>query len=110
MILVHFGTNDVTNGTNTEEEMQKAVDHVQNESPETNIVISLCTRKNDKPGLNNKVTKCNEILRNICARNNLNCIYNSNIDDSCLGMKKLHLNRKGSSYLANNFKRFINRM
>ena len=40
MILVHFGTNDVTNGINTEEEMQKAIDHVQNESPETIIVLS----------------------------------------------------------------------
>ena len=108
MILVHFGTNDVTNGINTEDEMQKAIDHILNESPETDIVISLCTRRNDKPGLNNKVTKCNEILRNICVRNNLNCIDNSNIDESCLGMKKLHLNRKGSSYLANNFKSFLN--
>ena len=104
LILIHFGTNDVTNGINTEEEMQKAVDHAKNESSETDIVISLCTHRNDKPGLSNKVTKCNEILRNICARNNLNCIENSNIDDSCLGMKKLHLNRKGTSYLANNFK------
>ena len=92
---------------NTEEETQKAVDHVKNESPETDIVISLCTSRNDKPGLSNKVTKCNEILRNICARNNLNCIDNSNIDYSYLAMKKLHLNRKGNSYLANNFKSFL---
>ncbi len=83
--------------------MQKAIDHVQTESPKTDIVISLCTRKNDRPGLNNKVTKCNEFLRKICERNNLHCIDNNNIDESCFGMKRLHLNRKGSSYLASNW-------
>ena len=108
LILVHFGTNDVTNGINTDEEMQKAIDHMRKESPETDIVISLCTRRNDKPGLNNKVTKCNETLIEICARNNLNFIDNSNIDDSCLGMKKTHPNRKGNSFLANYFKKFLN--
>ena len=30
-------------------------------------------------------------------------IDNSNIDASCLNESKLHLNRKGTSYLANNF-------
>ena len=28
-------------------------------------------------------------------------------DRSCLNKGKLHLNRRGSSYLANNFKKFV---
>ena len=67
LILVHFGTNDVTNGINMEEEMQKAIDHMRKESPETDIVISLCTRRKDKPCLNNKLNKCSETLREICV-------------------------------------------
>ena len=34
-------------------------------------------------------------------------IDNNNINESCLNRGKLHLNRRGSSYLANNFKKFI---
>jgi len=30
------------------------------------------------------------------------------IDDTGLGMKKPHFNRKGTSFLANNFKNFMN--
>ena len=29
------------------------------------------------------------------------------IDRTCLNKGKLHLNRRGSSYLANNFKKFV---
>ena len=32
---------------------------------------------------------------------------NSNIDASCLNKSKLHLNRKGTSYLANNLRKHI---
>ena len=34
-------------------------------------------------------------------------INNSNIDASCLNKSKLHFNRKGTSYLANNFIKHI---
>ena len=34
-------------------------------------------------------------------------INNSNIDASCLSKSKLHFNRKGTSYLANNFIKHI---
>ena len=33
---------------------------------------------------------------------------NNNIDKSCLSKGKLHLNRQGSFFLANNFKKFVN--
>ena len=35
-------------------------------------------------------------------------IANSNIDKSCLDRSKLHLNRRGSSFLTNNFQKFVN--
>ena len=37
----------------------------------------------------------------------LSIIDNGNIDKSCLNRSKLHLNRRGSSFLANNFKKFV---
>ena len=37
----------------------------------------------------------------------LTFIDNNNINEPCLNRGKLHLNRRGSSYLANNFKKFV---
>ena len=34
-------------------------------------------------------------------------IDNNNIDTTCLNKSKLHLNRTGTYYLANNFKKYI---
>ena len=65
------------------------------------------SRRFDQPGHDKKIAACNNVLKGLCARNNLQYIDNSNIDESCLGIKKLHLNRKGMSYLANNLKHFI---
>ena len=87
--------------------MQKAIDHLRKEAPNTDIAVSLCTRRFDQPGADKKIASCNKVLKDICSRNNLRSIDNSNIDESCLGIKKLHLNRKGTSYLANNLKHFI---
>ena len=42
-----------------------------------------------------------------CNGKGLSFIDNNNIDRSCLNKGKLHLNRRGSSYLANNFKKFV---
>ena len=107
LVLIHFGTNDITHSVDTDEYMQKVIDYLHKESPNTNIAVSLCTRRFDQPGHDKKIAACNNVLKGICARNNLQYIDNSNIDESCLGIRKLHLNRKGTSYLANNLKHFI---
>ena len=46
----------------------------------------------------------------LCTSKSLSFIDNSNskIDNSRLNRSKLHLNRRGSSFLANNFKKFVN--
>ena len=38
----------------------------------------------------------------MCIEEKGKTLDNSNIDDSCLGMRKLHLNKKGKSMLAMN--------
>ena len=38
----------------------------------------------------------------------LSIIDNGNIDKSCLNRSKLHLNRRGLSFFANNFNKFVN--
>ena len=60
----------------------------------------------DKAGQETKdsdeVVKLNNELKAFCDDNLLDYIDNENIDESCLGIKKLHLNRKGNAYLAKN--------
>ena len=82
-------------------------DYVHNHGPDTDIALSLCTLRNDKPRVQKKISSRNNIIKEVCKRNKLEWIDNSNLDETCLGVKKLHLNRKGCSYLANNIKKFI---
>ena len=49
-----------------------------------------------------------KLLISLCTSKGLPFIGNSNIDKSCLNNSKLHLNRRGLFFLANNFKKFIN--
>ena len=107
LIVIHFGTNDTTSGKDTKENVQKekAVDTMKVELPSTEIAISLCTIRKDRHGIGRKVESCNQILRDAASRNYTYVIDNG--DESCLGMKRLHLNRKDTSFLANNFKNFI---
>ena len=42
-------------------------------------------------------------LSKFFKKNKIDIIDNKNLGDSCLNYKQLHLNRKGNSYLENNF-------
>ena len=53
------------------------------------------------------IVSTNNRLEKYCKGNEFFFIDNSNIDASCLNKSKLHLNRKGTSYLANNFRKNI---
>ena len=108
-VIIHIGTNDITNNEPNTEGMnlQNTIDYIYSHSPQTNIAISLCTISMDKPGLPRKIHARNIIIKGVCTRNNLKRIDNSNLKETCLGAKKLHLNRKGCTYLANNLKKFI---
>ena len=53
------------------------------------------------------IVSTNNRLEKYCKGNESCFIDNSNIDASCLNKSKLHLNRKGTSYLANNFRKQI---
>ena len=46
------------------------------------------------------------IIKDACTSNNLEWIDNCNLDKTCLVTKRLKVNRKGCSYLANYLKNF----
>ena len=63
--------------------------------------------RKDKPDIEKKVIEFNSRLSKFCSKNKIDIIENENLDGSCLSFKKLHLNKKGNSYLANNFLDFL---
>ena len=56
---------------------------------------------------NDDIAEINEKLQRFCNSKGLSFIDNNNIDRSCLNKGKLHVNRRGFSYLANNFKKIL---
>ena len=107
MVVPHIGSNDLTNGVNTQEKLQGVIDILRSESKDTDIVVSSVVTRKDISGMPNKVSSLNNGLKTLCIRNQIEFIDKSNLDVSCLGMKKLHLNKTGNLYLANNCNKYL---
>ena len=103
VIIVHAGSNDLTNNIKSLENYKRILDLVRSKLPNCKLAISNVTTRKDRKGIDEKVEKFNARLWKFCEKNKVDCIDNSNLDVSCLSFKKLHLNGKGDSYLANNF-------
>ena len=67
------------------------------------MISNVITRK-DKNEIDKQVEKFNIKFG---KKNKIDIIDNKNLDATCLNEKQLHLNRKGNSYLANNFLRYL---
>ena len=70
------------------------------------VIRGPITRK-DKKNLDKNVTETNKRLKNYCRQKDIGYIDNSNITEDSLGIKKLHLNRKGNSFLAKNLLKYL---
>ena len=78
-------------------------DSVRSKLPNCKLAMSNVTTRKDKNEIDKKVETFKIKLSKFCKKNKIDIIDNKNLDDSCLNYKQLHLNRKGNSYLANNF-------
>ena len=111
-LIVHTGTNDITSDTDTQKFLDQAVNLLKTESPLTEIVISLPIIRTDRGGqYTKKVHELKTRMKNYCSQNNIKIIDNSNITEEGLGMKGLHLNKRGVAKLAHTFlnKNFLNK-
>ena len=107
MIIVHAGTNDITNKINYLRNVKQMVKEVREESPNTQIVFSSVIQRFDIKDGPNLVTDVNVRLKNYCQQNNLSFINYDNITENFFGKKKLHPNNKGTSLFARNFLSFL---
>ena len=102
-IIIHAGTNDLTNDHNYLNNVKKIVKMVRETCKNTKLCFSSLICRNDLKDIDEKVKKTNTHLENYCKQQNLDFIDNSNIKKSDLNSRGLHLQECGSSKLAKHF-------
>ena len=105
--IIHTGTNDIFNGINSLNSVKKIVKDVKKSSPNTKLVFSSILLRKDEENISKKVTDINSRLKTYCQQKHPDFIDNSNILEEHLGNRKLHLNQRGNSVLANNFMKYL---
>ena len=109
ILICHIGTNDLSKNVDTITELQTIINRVKRKSPHSKLAFSSCLVWKDCPKLGKKVTHLNNSIKKLCNENLIDFISNENIDESCLGKGKLHPNKKGKSFFANNLIKYIDR-
>ena len=100
-MIIHTGTNGLTNGVNTKKKVRKLVEVVREieESEKPNIGFSIVIRRKDKD-LEDEQNEVNGKLKKYCEGKGFAFIENANINESGLNNSKLHLNKKGTNILT----------
>ena len=107
-IIIHAGTNNLpTNSVReTVNHIEELANCVKQKFPSSQIGLSSITNRNDIE-LSTKIMDVNKKVEEFCDKRGFEFIDNQNIDNSCLNGSNMHLNSKGSAYLAVNFIKFI---
>ena len=110
MIIVHSGTNDLTNNVDTCKHMDEVVRIVKQKLPETKIAISSVTTRKDRKNIDVKIKKVNQDLKQIAETYKVEYISNDNVNERGLSQGKLHLNKLGLNVLTRNFLSCMNQL
>ena len=106
-MIIHVGTNDLTNNVETISNLKSIHEYIKSNSKETEVVFSKLCIRDDKRHIIAKVDRLNAEIETFCSRENIKSIDHRNINKDSLSRKKLHLNRKGLTHLAMNFKNHV---
>ena len=98
-IVIHVGTNGIINRVNLLNSVKKLVKQVLDISPRTTVAFSSIIVRKDKKHIEKPLADTNNLLKNYCRQKGISFIENSNIKESHLGKKKLHLSKRGKSFL-----------
>ena len=99
-ILLHVGTNDLTNqNIDTVENLRQIRKTMKEELPNCELILSTCVKRGDRKGIDKKVEELNGKVKDFCRSTNLNFIEHDNITEKHLGKRKLHLNARGKAIL-----------
>ena len=98
-IVIHVGSNGITNGVNLLNSVKKKLKQVSDISLRATVAFSSRIVRKDRKNIEKPLTDTNTRLKNYCRHKGISFIENSNIKESHLGKKKLHLNKTGKSFL-----------
>ena len=108
VLVIHTGTNDLTNGVNTMKEVRQLVKCVKelDKEEEVKIGFSSVINRSDR-NLEKEIVDLNLKLKWYNEGNQFLFIDNHNIDKSCLNNSKLYLNEKGTNILCQNIRKSL---
>ena len=109
-VIVHLGTNNITTDDSPQTIASKIAEvgkEIQRKTQAPRIIISGIIPRNDKR-VGSKIVDTNNELRSMCVQMKWRFVNNDRLNESCLNGSKLHLNNKGSAYLATNFLKALN--
>eukprot|EP00112_Aurelia_sp_Birch-Aquarium-sp1_P005695 Seg1646.15 transcript_id=Seg1646.15/GoldUCD/mRNA.D3Y31 product="hypothetical protein" protein_id=Seg1646.15/GoldUCD/D3Y31 len=92
MVIIHLGTNDLTNDVDTTKHLKEVVQILKEETPHSKIVMLAAIMRRDRQGMTKKIEELNCKIKAVCVEQRLDFFNNSYVDNSCLGQKGLHLN------------------
>ena len=99
-IIIHAGTNDISNNTNYLKNAKKNVKLVKETCKDTKLSFSSVICRTDIKDITDPINTTNLHLENYCKQQNVGLIYNGNIKKSDLNSKGLHLHERGSTKLT----------
>ena len=99
-IIIHSGTNDVTNDKPTKKKIKKVVKLIEDTNPAIQVIISGLIHREDRE-VKDEIASINNHLESYCNSKNFLFVNNDNMKSSCLAKDKLHLNKSENSIFAN---------
>ena len=99
-IIIHTGTNDLTNGVNTMKHLRSIAKKMKC-GGDIQVGFSGIIERRDHD-LGEKIKDINERLKRFCNSKSFLFIDNSNIDERSLDKKLLHLSRYGNRLFSGN--------
>ena len=106
-IIIHAGTNDISNSTNYLKNVKKIVKLVKETCKNIKLNFFSVICRTDIKDITDTINTTNSPLENYCKQQNVGFINNGNIKKSDLNSKGLHRHERGSSKLAKNLLDFI---
>ena len=106
-LIIDIGPNDLTNNINLLTNVKKIVNKAKKTSPDTVLRFSDIVFRKDKKNIEKMRADTNSRLKFFCKQKNIKLILNDNLKEGHLGIKKLHLKRKGNTVFARNLLNFI---
>ena len=97
-IIIHAGTNDISNNTNYLKNVKKIVKLVKETCKDTKLSFSSVICCTDD--ITDNINTTNSFLENYCKQQKVGFINNGSIKKPDLNSKGLHLHERGSSKLA----------